>query len=88
MKATPEELKDFVIKRNQFLANEHISDLHDYIKKSGLSVTEFALMLGKNRTYIYELINGEKSPSKHFMEELMLITGGKIRTPLDIIKTF
>jgi len=60
-------------------------ELHKYLAKKKLGVDAFGKLIGRHRTTVTRLIDGETKPDWQTMETIYRVTGGKVR-PNDFLR--
>jgi len=53
--------------------------LNDWLKKKGLSKSQFALQMGLTERAVRMWVDGDRIPAKDRMQEIFEATGGKVK---------
>ncbi len=88
MKASKQEIFNYIMDRNKILMDQSIWSLRDWLTKCAISVTDLSLALGIGKSHLSRLMKGKRRPSPQLMEHILVITNGKIRDEEDLIDPF
>jgi transcriptional regulator with XRE-family HTH domain len=52
--------------------------LSRYLREKGISVAQFATLIGRSRMQVYRYLSGDDLPRKDTLEAIMRVTGGAV----------